>query len=487
MRVLFLAAEAEPFVKVGGLGDVAGSLPLALRGLPAGELWGEVLDVRLALPFHSSLHASSVHALANYSISRAGRRIPVRAFETRLGDASAGLSASSPVYLISGKPIAAGGAVYSPDPRRDAAKYAFFSMAALELMRQIDWWPDLVHANDWHTALALYAARQMAGLGRLTLAARVLTVHNLSFMGPDVGQQMSAYKLPSVETDLPDWASRLPLPLGLWAADAIVGVSPTYANEMLTAEAGHGLEAFLRTRADSLSGILNGLDVAAYDPAHDPALAFQFGVKTLARRFKNKQVLQERLGLLTGTDLPLLAVVSRMDSQKGIDLVVAALYELAEFSWQAVILGTGDPSLAAQVGRLQAAMPERVRAEDCYDAKLARQIYASADILLMPSRYEPCGLAQMIAMRYGCIPVARATGGLSDTIQPGETGFLFTDATSAALASSIQEAFSSFADRKRWRTMQRAAMRQDFSWARSARVYAALYQKLVAQGVAGRI
>jgi starch synthase len=471
MRVLFLAAEAEPLVKVGGLGDVAGSLPPALRALPADEGGGEKLDVRLVLPFHSSLHTSSVHALAKYSISLAGQRIPVRAFETHLDDV--------PVYLISGKPIAVGGAVYSLDPRQDSVKYTFFSLAALELARQLKWYPDLIHGNDWHTALALYAARQKVPSKRFQEAARLLTVHNLAFMGPDVREQLAAFALPLAGTDLPDWASRLPLPLGLWAADAIIAVSPTYARELLTAEAGQGLETYLQTRANSISGILNGLDVGVYDPAHDPALTLQFSIDALKDRTRNKLAIQERLGLKPDEVVPLLAVVSRMDSQKGIDLVIKALYGLGESPWQAVILGTGDPSLENQVRRLQAAMPERVRAELYFDGKLARQIYAGADILLMPSRREPCGLAQMIAMRYGCIPVARATGGLSDTLQHGVTGFLFTDPTATALIGSLQEALSTFADHGRWQAIQLAAMRQDFSWARSAQAYAALYRKLV--------
>ena len=224
---------------------------------------------------------------------------------------------------------------------------------------------------------------------------------------------------------MPDWARLKPLPLGLWAADAIVAVSPTYADEMLSEEYGSGLEDFLKTRRENLTGILNGLDVDSFDPATDADIAAQFTAESLDERKANKIALAKQVELLPDQAVPLLGVVSRMDPQKGIDLVLDGLRKLVDVPWQAVILGTGDPKLEESARKLAEDFPERVRIEAKYDAKLARQIYAGADIFLMPSRYEPCGLSQMIAMRYGCVPVVRAVGGLHDTVTDGETGFVF--------------------------------------------------------------
>lgn len=466
INVLFLAAEAEPFVKVGGLGDVAGALPRALRALTSDNVR---VDVRLVLPMHSVVHADARPAAA-YSLKRGGAEVRVEAFETALD--------GMPVYFIDGEPIRASGSVYSSDNTLDGEKYTFFSLAALELPRQIGWDADIIHANDWHTALAAYGnlvKRWDEGARRV---ASVMTVHNLPFMGPNVAALLDEYGLPHAQTDLPEWARLMPMPLGLWASDAIVAVSPSYAREILTPEYGCGLEEFLALRADTLYGILNGLDVASFNPKDDPALGVNFDVDTLEKRPKNKELLQERLGLPREPLTPLFGIVSRMDPQKGVDIAFSALKSIRKLEWQAVILGTGDPKLEETAVKLQAELPERVKAQTRYDAGLARQIYAGADMFLMPSRYEPCGLSQMIAMRYGCIPIARAVGGLNDTVIHGETGFLFKPASFRSLAAAIRSALNTYADKTVWTNMQKAGMSKDFSWGNSARQYLELYQSL---------
>ncbi len=315
----------------------------------------------------------------------------------------------------------------------------------------------------------------------------MFTIHNLPFMGKDAEEAMIKYGFPrSQDSRLPKWATLFPLPLGLLAADQIVAVSPGYAQEILTPEFGCGLQDFLKTRQESISGILNGLDQQAWEPQTDRALVQNFSIETLAQRALNKRMLQEDLGLPVDAHIPLLVMVSRFDQQKGIDIAIAGLRQRINQDWQAVLLGTGDPLLESDCRSLEAEYPHRVRALIRFDATFSRRMYASGDVLLMPSRYEPCGLAQMIAMRYGCVPLARATGGLKDTIQDSRrptqsTGFLFNDASPQAFGEALQRALTAYRKPKTWRAIQKNGMLQDFSWEKSALEYAKIYLDLVEQ------
>ncbi len=469
INVLFLAAEAEPFVKVGGLGDVASALPRALRNLPADVRGDSVLDVRLVLPHHGVVKADA-RPLAMFPLEREGRDVMVQVSETTLG--------GMPVYLLSGGPITSVGSVYSSNPAIDAEKYSFFSLAALELPRVLNWNVDVIHAHDWHTALAVYAMLLKRWTGATNGVASVLTLHNLPYMGADVTDILASYNLPVAQTDLPDWAHALPLPLGIFSADAVVAVSPTYAEEILTPEFGCGLEDFIHRRREVLHGIINGIDARAFDPATDPAIPHQFTAENPAIREKNKTALQEKLNLPVDPVTPMIAMVGRMDVQKGVDLALNVLEKITDIPWQFVLLGTGDPALEEAARKLQMEYPGRVRAELRFDGALARHIYAAADMLLMPSRYEPCGLAQMIAMRYGCLPIVHATGGLKDTVTD-EVGFVFKSATPRSLRTALVKALSVYPDRGHWRALQQTAMRKDFSWAKPAREYFELYQTLL--------
>lgn len=475
INVLFLAAEAEPFVKIGGLADVAGSLPQALRSLPYDATRGAALDVRLVLPLHRSSRAESATMLpvAEFSVYRRGGSIKAQVYELSLK--------GMPVYFISGDPLSSASNVYSTDPAPDREKYTFFSLACLEMLRHIDWQPDLLHANDWHTALSLYALRSRRADPVLGRVRTVLTLHNLPYMGGDGTDVLSAYglMLPNDEA-LPHWARTQPLPLGLWSAEAIVPVSPTYAREILTPEFGCGLEAYLRTRLDDITGILNGLDQASFDPAIDKSLPAPFSLDTLEKRAANKESLQKTLGLPVERKIPVIGMVGRVDQQKGVDIAISALSRLGDQPWQFVLLGSGDPAIEANIRNLQAIFPDRVHAILRYDAPLGRLIYGGADLFLMPSRYEPCGLAQMIAMRYGCVPVVRATGGLKDTVQEGKTGFLFQETLPESLLEALRRALQVYSHRERWQRFQRSGMAEDFGWERSARQYAMIYRSLMA-------
>jgi starch synthase len=354
------------------------------------------------------------------------------------------------------------------------------------VVRALNWVPDILHANDWHTALAVYALALRRAEDPFFAGTRsILTVHNLPYMGGGTQAALADFGIPSLKDNrLPPWGEYQPLPMGLATADYITTVSPTYAREIMTPEFGCDLQDFLQMRAGSIAGILNGLDERSWNPADDLAQPENFDLDHLEKRAGNKQALLDEFVLPQIQDMPLLILISRMDHQKGVDLVVEGLRQVAGLPWQAILLGTGEPSLEAAMRQLEAEFPYRARAVIRFDAQLARRMYGGADMLLMPSRYEPCGLAQMIAMRYGCLPVARATGGLRDTVkdtQAAETssGFLFEDATPEALAAALRRAIAVYADRENWQARQRCAMQQDFSWQRSAQAYGLLYHQLL--------
>jgi starch synthase len=479
LRVLYVAAEADPIIKVGGLGDVTGSLPRALQALRPDEAMGYQLDVRLAIPFHSAISAKlkDLEPVISFPVPHPQGPIEAQAFITHVGEL--------PVYLIAGNPIPQDAPVYSLDTRKDGEKFTFFSLAVLELAKALDWKPDILHANDWHTAIAVYALtlrRQEDPFFSATHS--ILTIHNLPFMGAGTEDALVSFGIPPLQDPrLPPWGAYQPLPMGLATADFLTTVSPTYAREIMTPEFGCGLQDFLQMRAATVTGILNGLDEAAWDPEIDKALASKFNKGLLEKRLANKQSLIRETTLPSNLDLPLIILISRMDYQKGVDIAVDGLRQIAGLPWQAILLGTGDPGIEASARQLEAEFPNRVRSILRFDAEMARKMYAGGDLLIMPSRYEPCGLAQMIAMRYGCIPVARATGGLQDTVKDLQdpeqsTGFLFENSTPEDLAAALRRGLAAYNDPGGWQTRQICAMQQDFSWQRSAQAYTKIYQRL---------
>lgn len=468
MKVLFLAAEATPLVKVGGLADVAGELPRALQ--PLG------VEVRLALPLHPRIETAGLTFRPAGSLEVTSTQGPLRA-EVFSGDVE-GL----PLLLIGGGLIRAAAAIYA-EPGEDARKYVFFSLAALAAADLLEWQPDVVHANDWHTAASLVWLkhhRQRAPHWRTT--AGIFTIHNLAYMGAGGEDAPSQFGLqPAEDARLPHWAQRLPLPQGLAAADWLTTVSPTYAREIQTAEFGCGLDPFLSRRAECLTGILNGLDTDRWDPERDRALPARFSSADTGPRAENKAALQSEFELPIEARTPVIGMVTRLDRQKGVDLAFEGLTQVADHPWQFILLGTGDPALEAAARAFAGELPDRVRLALRFDAELSRRVYGGADLLLVPSRYEPCGLAQMVAMRYGCLPVVRATGGLKDTVidssEPGRgTGFTFDGADPASLAGALRRALEISAVEAEWKALQRRAMHADFSWRRSARAYLEVYR-----------
>ena len=480
LRILFAIAEADPWVKVGGLGDVAGALPGVMREFAMQSNPPFDMDLRLIIPFHPILRSRIPEAqkIAEFSIPHQPEPVQAEVWYFESGAAS--------VYLVDGAPISANPNVYTADPALDAEKFVFFSSACLEFCRAAGWQPDILHANDWHTAPAVVdLKRQNKRDDYFANTRSILVIHNLPFMGAGSEQALKSYGYsPIKKPHLPEWAQLVPLPMGLTAADQIIAVSPTYAQEILTPQFGCGLEEFLASRTKHLSGILNGLNMQDWDPATDQRIPQKFSGEDLSRRDKNKAALQSELNLPIEPHIPLIALVSRMDQQKGVDLAIEALRKITRRRWQAVLMGTGNPDLEDACRKLAARFPGRVRAVLRYDAPLARRIYAGADALLMPSRYEPCGIAQMMAMRYGCLPIACATGGLKDTISDSpdlksSTGFLFPSANVEELVEVLNRALDRYRQPAVWNTMQKNAMRQDFSWYRAADEYMDVYKHLL--------
>ena len=487
IKVLFVAAEVAPLVKVGGLGDVAGSLPYALKSLSPEDNGGHTVDIRLVLPFHIVLRKkiSDPKFLFSFNIPTKDEPINANIFYTMINEI--------PTYLIAGKPIDDAPLVYSSDANIDGYKYTFFSMAILPLIKELKWRPDILHANDWHTALAVYNLKKRRSSDSFFKDIRsILTVHNLPFMGAGTDAAFDAFGIsPSRYPRVPGWGRKFPLPLGLQTADRISTVSPTYAEEMLTPEYGCGLEKLLQTRKKVVSGIVNGLDQESWNPATDQHIPENFDTTHLSKRKQNRHAIIKEFQLDPDPSVPLLILISRMDQQKGVDIAVEGLSEIIEKKWQAILLGTGNPELETSCLELEEEHPDRVRAVIRFDAALARRMYAGGDILLMPSRYEPCGLAQMMGMRYGCVPLARATGGLKDTIidvvnSPKKgTGFLFGPAKAAAFAKAVISSLNIYKDQDQWKQMQIRGMNQDFSWKKSALNYIELFLLVLGKNFAG--
>ncbi len=468
MKVLFLSAEVAPFAKAGGLGDVAASLPAALRRLGH--------EVRVVMPRYGQIDPERwglTPALAPYRFPAAYEVITASLLHTR-GDDGVPVYFVDVPWLFGERPSMYG---HGDDPRR----FVLFCAAALAAMERLDWKPDVVHANDWHTALVPAMLRGGRAGSHFLGTASVLTIHNLAYQGWTERRALdgAAAFLPHWVTG--DWVNLFSL--GLSTADLVTTVSPTYAREILTPEYGESLDGLLRSREDRLHGVLNGLDLERFDPATDPAIAAHYSAEDPGPKATCKQTLQREAGLPERADAPLLAMVTRLVDQKGSDLVAGIEEQLLqETDVQFCVLGTGQPRYEALLLGLQNRYPDRVRAWLKFDADLAQRIYAGADLFLMPSRFEPCGLGQLIAMRYGTVPVVRATGGLADTVREGptgdpQTGFVFWEYEPAALLAAIRRALDAYRQPDEWEALGRNGMRQDHSWSRSATIYAELYAR----------
>ncbi len=478
INILFLAAEADPFIKVGGLGDYTGSLPLALRNLLPEIIHNHKIDIRLVIPFHGKISAKKwgIRFLSKFSITEKCKSVIVKVYFTQID----GL----PVYLIGRNRREKNSAsIYSEKPFQNSRKYAFFSVACLELLKHLKWKADIMHANDWHTVFSILRLSQLKRVDPFYENIKtLLTIHNLAYMGAGSETTLKSFQFEAVKNQcLPFWAETQPLPMGLALADEIVAVSPSYSKEITTPQFGYGLEKLLLDRRKFIFGILNGIDYQKWDPLNDKCIDNSYSIQSIPQRLNNKHLLQKQFGLFSRDDhIPLVTIISRLDIQKGIDLLIDGFMSLKDIPLQLIILGIGNREIEKDCIHLEKTYPEKVRAIIRFDESTARKLYSGADMILIPSRFEPCGTTQMIAMRYGCIPIARATGGLKDSIQEGKNGFLFNNPTSLALVETLRKAIDTFQNEPdQWRKIQIQAMNSDFSWNNSALLYAKRYIKLL--------
>ena len=477
INILFVASEAAPLIKIGGLGDYVGSLPKALISEAHQRDVNIKIDIRIALPFAQGINPLFIDREQLFSFtSNHGNKTNHFNVYTAVVDAI-------PHYILENSTLPhLQQNVYAADPAEDGEKFISFSLACSDLMDKLDWKADIVQCNDWQTGV-LCAWLKAHNTKSTRTVKSIFVIHNLPFMGAGTAPTMKEYGIEAVSHPaLPHWGNDLPLLSGIVNADKVITVSPSYAKEILTPDFGNGLQDFLHTQQDKLSGILNGIDQSIWDPETDPYIARNFSCSDLKARAMNKEHLQLSLSLETNSQTPLLVMVSRLDIQKGVNLLVDTLRALPEMDWQAVILGTGNAAQEQLTRRLEQDFPRRVRVINRFEAAFSHQLYAGGDMFLMPSLYEPCGTSQMIAMRYGCIPVAHAVGGLVDSIQDEEeqrTGFLFYDATVKGFLAVLNKALRRYRKPGEWGIIQKRAMQQDFSWKKSAGKYLEVYESIL--------
>jgi starch synthase len=476
LRVLQVAAEVAPFAKTGGLGDVAAGLPRFLSR--AGH------DPRVFLPFYAHLYPERdryvpVDFAQNVSLQLGPRRYNYSVLTAPLPESEVN------AYFIDCPEVFGHGGIYHGD-RQDSLRFALLTVAAFECAQRMGWAPDILHCHDWHTALAPVYRRAYLDWDRLFQRTKtVLTIHNLGFQGivdaallRDLGLDRHMRLLDLSPGHLNFFRN------GLLYADAITAVSRTYAREILTPEKGFGLDSLLRARADRLVGIVNGVDYGEWNPETDPRIPHHYSAEDPSGKAAMKAALLQAVGM-DETDAPVLGVVSRLTPQKGFDLAFEVLPEL--LSWRdlrLVALGSGEPVYEEFFGRLQAHFPGKAWFYRGFNNDLAHWIEAGADLFLMPSRFEPCGLNQMYSLRYGTPPVVHKTGGLADTVEPfdpasGEgTGFVFEHFDAQGLRWALGQALDTYPHRETWERLMRSGMAKDFSWDVQGREYVALYEWL---------
>ena len=478
MKILYVAAEAVPFAKTGGLADVAGSLPKALKA--------DGVDVRVIMPKFGKIPEAYRNAMEHVYDGE----LPVAWRKKYVGLDKYELDGVT-YYFVDNEEYFNREGFYGYDD--DAERFSFFSRAVLDLLQAMDFWPDVIHTNDWHAGLVnVFLKLDHMGDARYERIKTVYTIHNLKYQGvfpkdvmPDVlGLDWKYFN----NGDLEFYDAVNFMKGGIIYADAITTVSKTYAKEIQYPYFGEHLDGLLRSREQDLSGIVNGIDYSVYNPRTDKYIFETYDEESLDRKLDNKIALQKSLGLPERRNVPLIAIVSRLVEPKGMDLAVRMMDEILQHEdIQLVVLGTGEKRYEDWFKGLAWRYPKKVSVNIYFSNELAQRIYAGADIFLMPSKYEPCGIGQLIALRYGTIPVVRQTGGLKDTVQQYNkytqegNGFVFENYNAHEMMYALKRALSFYGNYEIWHKIQFNAVQADYSWKRSAKEYEALYERLTAK------
>ncbi len=481
-RIFIVTPESVPYAKTGGLADVTGSL--------IKEFKKAAMDAWLVLPFYSQVAGSG-------RFTDTGIRISIRVFSEKL-EASILESADKehPAYFIRCDRLFMREGLYgSPagDYPDNSLRFSFFSRVAVELLKALKIKPDIIHLHDWQTALVAFYLRNFYKDDLFFNNTKtVLTIHNLGYQGlfhpselPYTGIGLEYFNPEGIEF----YGKVNFLKGGIISADAITTVSENYAREILTEEYGHGLQGLLKKRASRLYGILNGIDYSIWNPETDRDIPKRYSIKNLEGKGQCRKVLIKELGLELKESQPLIGFVGRFVSQKGIELIESSIPHMVNAGFGLIMIGQGDRIFEEALSKRQEEFRKNLYVKCGYDDKLARKVYAGSDIFLMPSRYEPCGLGQLIAMRYGTVPVARATGGLIDTVEDYDhinkkgSGFLFRDYNASAMVEALKRALCLFQRKKEWLSLVKHAMKKDFSWKNAAEKYIRLFNLLIKETV----
>ena len=475
MKTLFVAAECAPFFKTGGLGDVAGALPKALKE--------KGTDIKVVLPFFTKMpqrYKDQLQDLFSYDVYVGWRKQYCGVKYLQMNGID--------YYFLDNL-------YYFDRPELygyfdDGERFAFYQQAVIELMEKIDFIPDVMHLNDYHTSfIPCLLKEKYRWIQKFSKIRTVLTIHNIEFQGQyDRGILYDLFGMGSERYD--DGSIRFNdcvnfMKAGILYADRVTTVSPSYAEEIKTPEFGAGLDVILRKESGKLSGIVNGIDYDTFDPAKDPALFANYDQRHLDKKIENKVQLQKYLELPVRPEVPVIGIVSRLTYQKGFHLLLQEMDNLLQFDVQLVLIGTGDPNFENQFRHFGEKYPTKTSIQIAFDVTLAQKVYAGADMFLMPSAFEPCGLSQMISMRYGTLPIVHEIGGLRDTVEPYNpitnegTGFGFNIYESFYLMNAMKQAIELYQNHPDiWRGLMREAMSRDFSWDGSSEQYLELYKQM---------
>jgi starch synthase len=466
IKVLMTSAEISPFVKVGGLADVVGSLAPAMKKLG--------VDVRLMMPKYGSIDDKKYKLERIYRNIKVPSATTIQTIDIYLGRLP---STGIPVYFIDNKKYFAKKEVYWGN---DAERFSFFCLAVIYALSELEFKPDIIHAHDFHTALLTNLVK-LSNYIYSKNAKTLYTIHNLNYQGKTEPKMLknanlNTKSMESLSKDAKDGDINL-MVQGIFNCDLLNTVSSTYAKEITKKEQGGGLHRVIRKNKEKLSGILNGLDLEVFNPATDKYIVKKYSVTNLEDKVKNKIALQKEMNLEVNKDIPLVAMVSRLAWQKGLELIEDKL--INNLDMQVVILGTGEKKYEDYLQKLANKYPNKLAVKIMFSSAMAQRIYAGSDFFLMPSRFEPCGLGQMIAMRYGSLPIVRATGGLKDTVDK-TVGFMFKKFSARAFYLAVKRAVDVYhKEPKKFKKMQITAMKKDFSWNNSAKKYLKLYKNLL--------